>query len=66
MGWFSSDEIVQVENSAHDTLQTVALGLIAIVALIFGILRILNAHLRNKTERAASAAVRLQTVSAQV
>lgn len=63
MGWFSSDELVNIENSAHDTAQTVALSVLAFIALTYGVLKIFNAHNRHQSEQAANAVVRLQTMS---
>lgn len=63
MGWFGSDEIENNFNtSAHDTLQTVALSVIALVVLIYGILRIVNNHQKRQAERVANLAVRLNKV----
>lgn len=43
MGWFSSDEIVQiVDTSAHDTLQTVALAELSFVVLAYGMIKLFN------------------------
>lgn len=62
MGWFSSDEVVTV--NAQDTVQTVALGILALVALGYGVVKIFNAHHRSQAERVANQAVRIQTVTA--
>lgn len=64
MGWFSADEIIANNNmSTHDTVQTVALGVLAIVALIYGVLKIFNAHHRNQAERAANRAMHMQSIT---
>lgn len=63
MGWFSSDEIVTVEGSAHETLQTVALSVLAFIALVYGVLKIFNSHNRHQSEQTANAVVRLHSVT---
>lgn len=63
MGWFSSDEIVNIEESAHDTIQTVSLSVLAFIALAYGVLKIFNSHNRHQSEQAANAAVRLRSVT---
>lgn len=64
MGWFSSDEIVQtVQDSSQDTLQTVALATLALVALAYGLIKVFNSHNKNQAERAATTAVRIQNTN---
>lgn len=63
MGWFSSDEVVSIDNSTHITVQTVALAVLAFIALTYGVLKIYNAHNRHQSEQAANNAVRLQAIA---
>lgn len=63
MGWFSSDEIIQtIDNDTNKTLQTVALIILAVVVLAYGLIKVYNNHHRNQAERVATAAVRMSTL----
>lgn len=67
MGWFGSEEISNnITTSAHDTLQTVAVAIIAVVILVYGLLKIFNSHNKNQSARVATAAVRLHAVNTNV
>lgn len=64
MGWFGSDDITNnVTNTTHDTLQTIALAIIALVILAYGVLKVCNNHHRNQSERVANVAIKMSTVS---
>lgn len=62
MGWFSSDEII-VESNTNEALQTVALIVLAVVFLGYGLIKIFNNHHRSQSERVAEAAVRMRAAA---
>lgn len=64
MGWFGSDDITNnVSPTAHDTLKTVALTIIALLAnLAFGVLKVCNSHHRVQSEKVANTAVKLHAI----
>lgn len=66
MGWFSADEVINVDGSAHNTIQTVALSVLAITVLGYGVLKIFNSHHRHQSEQAARAAVHIQSVTSKL
>lgn len=67
MGWFSADEVISTSaNSSvgeqHMTAQTVALCILAAVALGYGALKLFSSYNKNNTERAAANAARLHNL----
>lgn len=60
MGWFSADEIVAIGGDANDTIKTVSLAAIALLALAYGLFRLCAIHHRHQSEQVAQRVVRLQ------
>lgn len=69
MGWFSADEVIASSSNnnseQHMTAQTVALCILAAVALGYGALRLFSKYNRNQTERLAANAARLQRLTTE-
>lgn len=64
MGWFSADEVIASSSNnngeQHMTAQTVALCILAAVALGYGVLKLFSNYNKSHTERVAASAARLQ------
>lgn len=59
MGWFSADEVIAVANTtSHDTIQTVSIAALALLAMAYGLFKWCNMHNRHQAEQVADRAVR--------
>lgn len=67
MGWFSADEIVapvsNSDKSEHHTAQTVALCVLAAVAVGYLLVRLIAKIHRQQTERVAERAARMANLT---
>lgn len=67
MGWFSADEVISTSSNSsigekHMTAQTVALCILAAVALGYGAIKLFSNFDKINTERAAVNAARLHNL----